>query len=233
MSSPNATKIFGIRLGVDPKILAGGLIAIAAALFWYNSRADEGGAPVNLRSAAPSGETGATGAAGRKAPPSRRSAQSANDRSILRMRPIDATKGDVDPTLHLGLLSRLGSVEEGKIGRSVFEIGALPQSAAAMAAIKGPKIPVAPIPAPAVSTANVPPPVNIPFKYYGYAKPGEPNEANRGLFLDDGDNVVVATEGQTMKGRYLIVELTPRQARVEDTQVRQSKDLPVTPLAQP
>lgn len=231
MSPAKKTKIFGIPLGVDPKILIGGLVIVAGVLFWYNSQADDTGAgtPVTLRRSTGT-ETAGTN---KRALPSRRTTQSLNDRSILRMRPIDATKGDVDPTLHLGLLGRLRVVEEGKIGRSVFEIGPTQQEAANAAIMKAPKIPVNPIPQPAVAAANVPPPVNIPFKYYGYAKPGEAGEANRGLFLDDGENVVVATEGQTIKGRYLIVELTQRQARVEDTQVRQSKDLPVMPVAQP
>jgi hypothetical protein len=72
--------------------------------------------------------------------------------------------------------------------------------------------------------------VNVPLKYYGYVKPQDGKEANRGLFLD-GDIVLVAVEGQMIKGRYLVVELTPNRARIEDTQLRQSQDLPVIPVA--
>jgi len=83
------------------------------------------------------------------------------------------------------------------------------------------------------------PVVSIPFKYYGYAKPS-PNQSpgdarsagNRGFFLD-GDNVLVASEGETLKLRYLVVELTPTSARLEDTQLRQGQTLPVTPAAMP
>ncbi len=149
------------------------------------------------------------------------------------MKPVDATKGDVDPTLHLGLLSRLGQVKEGRIGRSVFELGPTPQEAAAALAIKAPKIAVAPLPPTTGPVVSIPREVNIPLKYYGYAKPEEKTEANRGLFLDDAGDVVVASEGQTVKGHYLVVELTPKSARVEDTQVRQGKNLPVMPMAQP
>lgn len=235
MSSANATRIFGIKVAVDPRFLIGGLVAIAAVLFWYNSRSEDVSAPSSVSSRpAPSAGTESTttgtGTAKRAVPP-RRSGQASSDRGVLRMRPVDATRGDIDPTLHLGLLSRLRAVDEGKVGRSVFEIGPAPQ-AADTAPIKAPQIPVGPVtPPPAVPT-NVPPQVNVPFKYYGYVKPGETGEANRGLFLDESNNVVVAAEGQTIKGRYLVVELTQRQARVEDTQVRQSKDLPVMPVAQ-
>ena len=43
MSAASPTKIFGIRVGIDPKFLIGGLIVLAVILFWYNSRSDEGG----------------------------------------------------------------------------------------------------------------------------------------------------------------------------------------------
>ena len=232
-ANPNATKIFGIRLGIDPKILVGGLVALALLLYWYNSRVDESDAVTSTPQAAAPAGAAAGGQNAGKTLPSRRAGPS-SDRGVLRMRAVDATKGDVDPILHLGLLSRLSQVKEGKIVRSLFEIGPSPQSAAAATQIKAPKITVAPLPqTPTGPVASVPPPVNIPLKYYGYAKPEEKTEANRGLFLDDANNVVVASEGQTVKGHYLVVELTPKSARVEDTQVRQGKSLPVVPVAQP
>jgi hypothetical protein len=231
VSAANATKIFGIRVGVDPKILIGVLVAIAALLFWYNTRTDEGDAGAARQRPNTSNQGGEAAMNGKKTLPQRRTGQAANDRGVLRMRGIDATKGDVDPTLHLGLLSRLRAVEEGKIGRSVFEIGPAPQAAAT--AIKGPKIPVTSInQTPAAAPATIAPQVNIPFKYYGYAKPEEKTEANRGLFLDDADNVMVASEGQTLKGHYMVVELTPNSARIEDTNMRQGKTLNVMALAQ-
>jgi hypothetical protein len=73
--------------------------------------------------------------------------------------------------------------------------------------------------------------VNIPLKYYGFARPLGANNS-RGFFLD-GDNVLVASEGETLKQRYLVVQLTPTTARVEDTQVKQGQTLPVMPAALP
>jgi hypothetical protein len=55
-------------------------------------------------------------------------------------------------------------------------------------------------------------------------------EANRGFFME-GDNVLVAAEGDVLERRYLIVALTPNTAKVEDTQLKQGQDLPVTPEA--
>ena len=81
----------------------------------------------------------------------------------------------------------------------------------------------------------------IPLKYYGFEKPAQsvvnPNVAstvgnNRGFFLD-GDNVLVASEGEVLKQRYLVVELTPNSARLEDTQMKQGQTLPVVVAAMP
>ena len=72
--------------------------------------------------------------------------------------------------------------------------------------------------------------VHIPFKYYGFAKPALNGGANRGFFME-GDNILVAGEGDVLEQRYLVVALTPNTAKVEDTQLKQGQDLPVTPEA--
>jgi hypothetical protein len=105
-----------------------------------------------------------------------------------------------------------------------------PPEAAALAAVKNRPIinpgPVPPQPPPPAG----PPPVNIPLKYYGFVKPMETGEVNRGFFLD-GDNVLVASEGQVLKQRYLVVELGPNTAKMEDTQMKEGQSLPVVPAA--
>jgi hypothetical protein len=68
------------------------------------------------------------------------------------------------------------------------------------------------------------------LKYYGFAKPIGTGESNRGFFLD-GDNILIASEGEVVKQKYLIVELTPTSARVEDTELKQGKPLPLEPEA--
>src|SRR5947209_3856827 len=112
MSAATQTKIFGIRVGIDPKILIGGLVAFAALLFWFNSRSDEGSvAPASTgtrpaettQTAPPPAPAGAS----RTTVTRRANNNLANDRGRLRLRPIDATRGDIDPTLRLDLLSRL------------------------------------------------------------------------------------------------------------------------------
>ncbi|MBV8706544.1 MAG: hypothetical protein JO028_05105 [Acidobacteriaceae bacterium] len=231
MSAARATKVFGIRMGIDPKILIVGLAALAVLLFWYNSRSDEEtSTPVVTRPAETAQTAGSPVATtGSRRTVARRSNDNlTSDRSRLRVVPIDATRGDIDPTLRLDLLSRLSTVKYEPARRSVFEIGAAPTPAELLAAVKNkpvinPKPPSQTV-YPPVTTQ--PPPVNIPLKYYGFAKPMEPGQVNRGFFLD-GDNVLMASEGQVLKQKYLVVELAPNTARVEDTQMKQGQTLPV------
>jgi hypothetical protein len=228
MSATSQTRIFGVRLGIDPKILVGGIIVLAVFLFWYNSRGDDQGstsvarpqnvaAPVTL----PKSHIATV----------RRSTQS-NDRGTLRLKPVDATRGDIDPTLRLDLLTRLQSSDAPEGGRNLFEVGMTPaQVAAANApAVHGPKIvPTPPPVVPAVMPSG-PAPLNIPLKFYGFVKPTDKREAPRGFFMN-GDDVLVATEGQLLQEKYLVVSLSATSARIEDVQVKQGQTLPVEPEA--
>jgi hypothetical protein len=99
--------------------------------------------------------------------------------------------------------------------------------------LHGPTVIPKPLPPPnPIPAAPAAPVVNIPFKYYGFVKPGSKGETNRGFFLD-GDNVIVASEGELLKQRYLVVALTPNSARMEDTQLKQGQTLPLVPEATP
>jgi hypothetical protein len=228
LRSATQTTVFGLRVKLDPKILIGGIILFAGFLYWYNSRSEDEGsnsaanpAPPAPVIAMPKSHIAAV----------RRNSPATSDRGALRLRPIDATRGNVDPTLRLDLLARLQSEDDVPAGRSLFEAGPTPaQIAAAAKPINapvivpkniGPPIPVAP---------QGPPPVNIPLKFYGYVEPTAKGEAKRGFFMD-GDNVLVATEGQVLKQKYKVLELSAKSARLEDVQLRQDQTLAVVPQA--
>lgn len=225
MSTAAPTKIFGIRVGVNPKLIVAVLLAIAGLLFWYNSRGgeDEAGnraAPAAAASAAPAEAVQA---------PARRGITD-QDRGILAFRKIDPAHGDIDPTLRLDLLARLQRIELGAAGRNIFESGPSPAALAARN-LRGPVVQPRPIMAPhPVMAAPMRPMVNIPLKYYGFVKPANRTKPNRGFFLD-GDNVMVASEGEMVLKRYLVVELTPNSAKMEDVQLKQGQTLPVVPEA--
>lgn len=230
MSTTAPTKIFGLRLGVDPKILVGGLIVLAGVLFWYNSRGDEDeSAPTATHPVtAP-----ATAVPARVRTPVRRAAPSERS-GTLRLRAIDATRGDIDPTLRLDLLMRLQFVKPSEGGRNLFETGLAPMTPQQIQLLKNaPKVVPKPLPPVAVAPVNTgPPPLDVPLKYYGIVKGGAKGEPNRGLFLD-GDNVLVGSEGEVLKQHYLIVELRDASARLEDVQRKQGQTLQVVPVALP
>ena len=161
-----------------------------------------------------------------------------NDDAGLRLRPIDPTRGDVDPTLRLDLLARLQKVQAESPGRSLFEVGPAPLSPEDQSRLAHPPVvpKVTPQPVtPAVPIVPAEQPLNIPLKYYGFVKTGEKNTGNEGLFLD-GDNVVVGSEGETVMAqmkKYLVVSLTPTSARLEDTELKKGQTLAVVPAAVP
>lgn len=234
MSAPAQTKIFGIRISADPKIVAGILIALAVVLVWYNTRSDDEAGPTNAISPH---QTAATVAPVRT-PVTLRSRRSQNlsDRGTLRLRAIDPTRGDVDPTLRLDLLSRVRNAQAAAVGRSLFDLGPPPLTPEETRLLKqppavGPKRPV-PIIAPPSQPVNAESALNIPLKYYGFVRSGEKNQSNVGFFLD-GDDVVVGSEGELVMKKYLVVELTPNTARIEDTQLKKGQTLTVVPVATP
>jgi len=77
----------------------------------------------------------------------------------------------------------------------------------------GPKQPGPPPPPPVPPKA---PPV--PLKFYGFVNQTKAG-VKRAFFLD-GDDIIVASEGQLIKNRYKIVRIGINSAVVEDTQFK-------------
>lgn len=225
-SMSGGTTIFGMRVGIDPKILVGGLIALAVALYWYNSRDDqEAGRAAGT--AHPAGSAAPAANRGRAAPRSR----AQNERGRLRLRPVEGERGEIDPTLRLDLLEKVRAVRPETGGRNLFESGpALAQNLPPIPKMQ-PMMPkaIAPMTS-AMPSTNLNLAVHVPFKYYGFARPALKGDANRGFFME-GDNILMAAEGDVLEKRYLIVALNPNTAKVEDMQLKQGQDLPVTPEA--
>ncbi len=132
-----------------------------------------------------------------------------------------------DPTLRLDLLERLQRVSLEGGTRSLFEYrtGAAPQQLAL--AKEPPKIVIThpkvgpnppPPPAPPPPEPKAPP---VPLKFYGFINPAKTSD-KRAFFLD-GEEIIVATEGQLIKNRYKIVRIGVNSAVVEDTQFKNSQ----------
>jgi hypothetical protein len=203
-------------------ILAG-LMAVAGFVYFYNSGSGGGSAPAPIVSR------------GRVAPLSSsavgtRPAERSSYRSVQpggggtrefrpSLKPKDVDTAGIDPTLRLDLLAKLKTVNAEGGTRSLFEIGAAPPSAAIDVKEPAKIAIVRPFYGPIMPKAAEPPPdpkaPPIPLKFYGFVNKTKVGD-KRAFFLD-GEDIVIAAEGELIKKRYKIVRIGVNSAVVEDT----------------
>ena len=225
----------GLKFGAEPKKIAilAVLLVVAAGLLISNlsSSGDSGSPTPSAAVTHPAAAPAATPATQERSP-RRHLNQKSSEKNVLRMRTVtlEAQRGDIDPTLRLDLLARLKNVQLAGGERSLFEAGRSPAEAAANASptkiMPGP-LPAKPGPDPAAQPA-APPPVVIPLKFYGFSAPATAADPRAGFFLD-GDNIIIANEGEVVKNRYRIVKLMPKSAEVQDIIGKVQQTLPLTP----
>ncbi len=134
----------------------------------------------------------------------------------------------VDPSLQLDLLARLRKVTYTGAGRNLFEY-------AGMAPPPGPTTPDPKIipgkKAPPKRMAAIypeyrepaPPPPRpkapaITMKYYGFVGGSNARAAQRRGFFLDGEEIIVAGEGELIKNRYKVLRIGLTSAEMQDTQ---------------
>lgn len=139
---------------------------------------------------------------------------------------IDTSK--IDPTLHLDILAKLQSVVFASGGRNPFKFGPPPGKPEPL---KGPEptIPLAPVaevkvPPPPPPAAPPPPPITL--KYYGFSSP--PGAGTKTAFFLDGEDILVAKEGETVKRRYRVVRIGVNSVVMEDTDSKRQQTIPLT-----
>ncbi|MDQ6678535.1 MAG: hypothetical protein M3Z09_14710 [Acidobacteriota bacterium] len=223
------------KKGENRKLIALGVLVVIASVLLYSGGSDNPASP-SSGSAAPQTAVPAQESPALAARPHRGIASrgSAEFRPVLHSpRPedrIDPTK--VDPTLKLTLLAKVQAVTLEGGSRNLFQFGVAPApAAAALGPIpKENKIAVNRLPAPpaapeATGPTPVPPPPAIPLKYYGFSNArGEPRK--KAFFLD-GEDIIVAWEGETVKSRYKVVHIGVNSVDVEDTQFKNKQTLPM------
>lgn len=225
MSTAAQTKLFGMRVGVDPKILVGGVFALVAMVMWFNLRSDSEqttAVVTGVSRAQPSSSK--SGARSRAALQRRPSAESTQDE--LKLTVIDINRSDVDPMLHYDLLGRLQAMPApGKI-RNLFQVVAVNASAQE---IHGPTIMPEPLPIAqnVVASSIIPPAPPITLKFCGFIKSSDAATSKKGFFLD-GNNVLIGAEGEVLDHRYLVQSLTLTSASLEDVENKTSQLLPLT-----
>jgi hypothetical protein len=137
----------------------------------------------------------------------------------------------VDPTLRIDLLAKVQAVPYQGAERNLFQFGAAkpkptPQQIAAakkQAAEAAAKLAEAEKQAPKPAAQPTAPPVNM--KYFGYAT--RPGDARKRAFLMDGDDILVATEGQVIKKRYKVVRIGINSLVIEDLDFHSEQTLPL------
>ena len=68
-----------------------------------------------------------------------------------------------------------------------------------------------------------PPPINL--KFFGFAsKPGEAKK----VFLSQGEDVFIASEGDTVNRRYKVVRISPMSVEIEDQMNNNHQNIPLT-----
>ena len=226
-----------MKVGAEPKKIAilGGLLLLAAFLLYRNvftgTSASDTGTKSSRASrviAPPPDVTPAPATVTRPAATGRRSSSQEFRPPYKQKAGVDPSS--IDPRLRLDLLAKVQSVEAQGATRNVFQFGA-----AEIPAIKEPgKInpktpaeiakelaqqnaqPVAPV---------TPPPPPITLKYYGYI--AQRADGRKRAFFLDGEDILVAAEGDLLKRRYKVVRIGVNSAIVEDTQFNNTQTIPL------
>ena len=120
----------------------------------------------------------------------------------------------IDPTLRSDWLKVSEDRKYQGVGRNIF-----------VTQVEIPK-PVAPaVPVPVAVPQGPPPPPPINLKFYGFAsKPGEPKR----IFLSQGEDVFIASEGDIIDRRYKVLHITPTQVEIEDVLNNNRQNIPLT-----
>ncbi|MXY67656.1 MAG: hypothetical protein F4Y47_03740 [Acidobacteriia bacterium] len=140
-----------------------------------------------------------------------------------------------DATLRKDLLERVRAIETPVVDRDIFNFGRpkpreiagptreearLAQAKLEAAARKPAPKRAQPAARPAPKTVRPP-----DWKYYGLASSAQ--SETRRAFLLDGDEILLASEGSVLQGRYRIMEIGRQAVTLEDTQEDQEFSIPL------
>lgn len=233
-----------MKIGAEPKKI-GILIALlgtAGVVFWMNSgSSDTPSAPKPTAAvaaapvAAPVTYTPEPGTAAKKRQPQGRPSIVEN---VYKLIPV-ADPSKVDPTLRMDLLAKVQSIDPEAGARNIFQPGAPPPPPVQASKVLPKVAPIHPnaLP-PAVKASAAPPqpgaptpaaPINL--KYYGYSV--NTADGEKKAFFLDGEDIIVASEGQIIKKQYKIVRITNTSVQMEDTTSKTAQTLAIQPEAAP
>ena len=231
-----------MKIGTDRKKLAflGALVAFGGYLFYSNvlsgPSASEPSRPTRAAGSASPAVAAAAAAAYPAAPANTRRALTAS-RTNEEFRPSLKPKRPeervdpmtIDPTLRRDLLAKVQAVSMEGGTRNLFQFSTAPPPPLP----KEPRVPIGPkgrgpggAPLQVAGSPQPPPPPQAPpiqLKYYGYSSARGDNR-KRAFFLD-GDDILVAGEGEIVKKRYRVVHIGVNSVVMEDTQFKHEQTL--------
>ncbi|MGC9945445.1 MAG: hypothetical protein ABSF64_03530 [Bryobacteraceae bacterium] len=235
-----------MNLGTNRRNLyiLGGLVVIGGYLFYTNVLSG----PSSPESARPARPTAQTGAKSKGSVPADSPSYAESTPSVSRQATSARTSEEfrpslkpkrpeervdpmtIDPTLRTDLLAKVQAVDMEGGRRNLFQVGAPPLPPEPTVSVKGgtqaakafgPEPEPGPPPKPAE-----PPPPPITLKYYGYSSARGDNNRKHAFFLD-GEDILVAAEGETVKKRYRVVKIGVNSVVMEDTQFKHEQTLPL------
>jgi hypothetical protein len=136
----------------------------------------------------------------------------------------------IDPTLFLDRLKKVQAVDLAGGSRNLFQFSAPPPPPKPVEIAKVepkvvPKPPEPPKPVVPAGPPPEPPPVPPPYKFYGYSTR---NNGKKTAYFLDGEDILLATEGDTLKKKYKVLRIAPNSVTVEDLDAKKQVSVPLT-----
>jgi hypothetical protein len=137
----------------------------------------------------------------------------------------------IDPTLHLELLAKVQDVKLDGGQRNLFQFGPAVKLEGTdikivpkVAEMYGPH----PAPPPAPPPPPPPPPPPTPFtpKYHGLAT--KQIDGKKTAFFLDGEEIILATEGMTVKRRFKLVRIAANSVVVQDLESKREQTIQIS-----
>jgi hypothetical protein len=143
---------------------------------------------------------------------------------------------DIDPTLRLDLLAKVQDVKLEGGQRNLFQFGEMVKVAPVLNG-EGPIIKPLPIkrtamgppqyfPPPPPGPVVAPPPPPFTPKYYGLAT--KQIDGHKTAFFLDGEDIILATEGMTVKKRYKLMRINATSVVVQETESKTEQTVQIS-----
>jgi hypothetical protein len=112
-------------------------------------------------------------------------------------------------------------------------MGQAPPKTEVLAGVEPKVIVIGPVKPPDKVEPPPPPPAPvapIPLKFYGFSTIR--SNGKKTAYFMDGEDILLASEGDTLKRRYRVVRIQATSVLMEDTEAKRQESLPLAPEAQ-